>query len=68
MTEDEARELQQLPLWDKVKEELMKRIEATRNDMEYIGGSEVEKCQERIRTLREVMRLPDDVVDREALG
>jgi len=65
---EEAKELKQTLLWDVFCKELETMIETERGRLENASEERVKMIQERIRTLRNIKKLPQDIIDREGGG
>lgn len=68
MLPEEAKELKQTLLWDVFCKELETMIETERGRLENASEERVKMIQERIRTLRNIKKLPQDIIDREGGG
>lgn len=64
MLPEEAKELKQTLLWDVFCKELETMIETERGRLENASEERVKMIQERIRTLRNIKKLPQDIIER----
>ena len=65
MSLEKARELKHSLLWGEVEKELKERIGAELGVLRKCPKEDLEKHQIRISIFEEVLRLPQDVIDRE---
>lgn len=65
MTLEEAQEVRQSHVWQLVKDELSKRIAVLQQELMTIPPDQLVRVQAKLRTLMEVQRLPDDMIERE---
>lgn len=65
MNKEQAINVRQGTEWPLICEEIDKRIDSERSNLENAKGEAVQGVQARIRTLRGIKRLPQDVIDRE---
>ena len=67
MNREEAINLKEHPNWDSLCEEIDKIIDGIRNKLESANDpAEVVRLQERIKALRGLKTLPQDIIDRES--
>ncbi len=67
MNREQAIALEQSPFWEAFCEEIDSVIESNRNRLERADRDFI-IIQERIKTLREIKRLPQNVIDRESVN
>jgi hypothetical protein len=65
MTLEQAQETRNSVMWKWVCDEIQNRINAALNELKCCDMDDVEFIRNKIKTLEELSRLPDDVVERE---
>jgi hypothetical protein len=63
---EDALEIKDSPLWSRVVKELQYRIDLAMAELRHCTAEQLPKLQIRIDLLEEVIRLPQDIIDRES--
>ena len=67
MNVEEAKELKNSKYWESVTKELNKRINSCINKLKVCKSEEFKELQLRIKGYEEMIRLPQDVIDRDSV-
>jgi hypothetical protein len=65
MTSEQAKELKQTILWEGLCSEINLMVEGAKDHLVTCKPEDTPKFQERIKALRSIISLPQDVIDRE---
>jgi len=65
MTADQAKELKQLDCWKALCKEIDKIVVYESEKLLSCSAEELLKIQERVRAVQELVRLPQNIIDRE---
>ena len=66
MNIEDAQEIRQSRLWEMVKAELGERIFQLQQTLMTVSPEELVRVQAKLRTLMEIQRLPEDIIERES--